>query len=289
MASSDSLFLTLPLRLQCLIDKAFDLTANPNHTTYSKAIDSDIIPQQNLTTGAGGFIVEPYESHPSISDDILGHQNNERQASISLSSIPSALQLLDLPPDDSKVLSVFKNAASGWTSDSITSFESLDPQEKFVSREDWRSVCAILLEHRSGESSSDDEPMSMSENGQDVEFSESYTDHESSASAESSSDEYMEHHITPQKRVKDQNRQSTSRLARLSLNLNPTRPSSRQNETCLKTFALFFPDVPHHKLTDHRIMIKDLQRISKLLGEKIKAEEVNMKLFFLRIIFHCSL
>lgn len=285
MASSD--FLTLPLRLQCLIDEAFDLTADP----YGKV--NDTIPQQNITVGAGGFFVESYESHPntsgSIDDDILESQNNERQASISLSSIPSALQLLDLPPDDSEVLSVFKNAASGWTSGSITSFEGLNPQEKFVSREDWRSVCAILLEHRRSEISSDDEPlprMSRAGDWQDVELdSESYIDHESGAdSAETSSDEYMEHHIRPQKRVQDQNRQSTSRLARPPLNSNPTRPSSRQKETCLKTFALFFPQVPHHKLADHRIMIKDLQRVSKLLGEKIKAEEVNINFFSLNNI-----
>ena len=285
MASSDSLFLTLPLRLQCLIDEAFDLTADPSHTAYGKANHS--IPQQNLTVGAGGFLVESYPnpSGASFDDDILERQNNERQASISLSSIPSALQLLDLPPDDSEVLSVFKNAASGWTSDSITSFEGLNPQEKFVSREDWRSVCAVLLEHRSSEiSSDDDEPspmMSKSENWQDVEHdSESYIDHESGVdSAESSSDEYMEQQVKPQKRVRDQNRQFTSRQARPPLHLNSTRPSSRQKEACLKTFALFFPEVPHHKLADHRIMIKDLQRVSNLLGEKIKAEEVNIVFF----------
>jgi hypothetical protein len=280
MASSD--FLTLPLRLQCLIDEAFDLTTDPSLTVDSKV--NDTTPQQNLTIGAGGFFIEshPNTSGTTIDDDILDRQNNARQASISLSSIPSALQLLDLPPDDSEVLSVFKNAASGWTSDSITTFEGLNPQEKVVSREDWRSVCAILLERRRSEIASDDEPlhkMSKSENWQDVEVdSESYIDHESGAdSAESSSDEYMDHPIRPQKRVQDQNRQfDTSRLT-----LNPTRPSSRQKETCLKTFALFFPEVPHHELADHRIMIKDLQRVSKLLGEKIKAEEVNIVYFFL--------
>jgi hypothetical protein len=291
MASSDPLFLTLPLRLQCLIDEAFNLTV-PSHIVFGKG--NDTIPQQNLTIGAGGFFVESYESHPSTSgttfdDDILERQNKERQASsISLSSIPSALQLLDLPPDDSEVLSVFKNAASGWTSDSITSSEGLNPQEKFVSREDWRSVCAVLLEHRSNEISSDDEPLpttktSKSGDWQDVELdSESYFDHESGAdSAETSSDEYVEDHIRPQKRVKDQNRQFASRLARPPLHLNPTRLSTRQKETCLKTFALFFPEAPHHKLADHRIMIKDLQRVSKLLGEKIKAEEVNIIFFSL--------
>jgi hypothetical protein len=273
MASSD--FLELPLRLQCLIDEAFDLTADPSHTVDGKA--KDAIPQQNVTIGAGGFLIEspPNTSGTTIDDNTLERQNNTRQASISLSSIPSALQLLDLPPDDAEVLSVFKNAASGWTSDSITSFEGLNPQEKFVNREDWRSVCAILLVHRKSGTASDDEPlsrMSSSENWQeDVELdSEGYIDHESGAdSAESSSDEYMDHPIRPQKGMQDQNRQIASRLT-----LNPTRPSSRQKETCLKTFALFFPEVPHHNLADHRIMIKDLQRVSKLLGEKIKAEEV---------------
>jgi hypothetical protein len=281
MASSD-LFLTLPLRLQCLIDEAFNLTAVPSHK------GNDTIPQQNPTIGAGGFFVESYEPHPNTSgttfdDDILDRQNKERQASISLSSIPSALQLLDLPPDDSEVLSVFKNAASGWTSDSITSFEGLNPQEKVVSREDWRSVCAVLLEHRSNEISSDDEAkMSKSGDWQDVEpDSEGYIDYESGAdSAETSGDEYVEQNIRPQKRVKDQNRQ----FARPPLHLNPTRLSTRQKETCLKTFALFFPEAPHNKLADHRIMIKDLQRVSKLLGEKIKAEEVNIVFFSLNII-----
>ena len=292
MASSDSLFLTLPLRLQCLIDEAFDLTVDPSHTAHRKATS----PQQNLTVGPGGFFVESYESRPNSSgttfnDNALERQNNDRPASISLSSIPSALQLLDLPPDDSEVLSVFKNAASGWTSDSITSFEGMNSQEKFVSRDDWRSVCAVLLEHRSSQISSDDddEPlprMSKSESWQDN--SDSYMDHESGTdSIESSSDEYMEQQVRPKKRVKDQNRQFTSRSP---LHLNTTRPSSRQKETCLKTFALFFPEVPHHELADHKIMIKDLQRVSKLLGEKIKAEEVNIVFFLffsLNHIFYC--
>jgi hypothetical protein len=291
MASSDSLFLTLPLRLQRLIDEAFDLTADPNHSVHGKLEANDSIPQQNHPiVGAGGFLVEPYESlaHPNTSgttiddDIILESHNNERQTSIPLSSIPSALQLLDLPPDDSDVLSVFKNAASGWTSDSITSFEGLNSQEKFVSREDWRSVCAVLLEHQGSDISSDDEPsprMSKSGDWQDiVELdSEGYIDHESGIdSAESSSDEYVEQHTRPQKRVQDKNRLFTSRRSPLHLNPTTTHPSSRQKETCLKTFALFFPEAPHQKLADQRIMIKDLQRVSKLLGEKIKAEEVNI-------------
>ena len=277
MASSDSLFLTLPLHLQRLIDEAFDLTADPNHSVYDAA--NDTIPQQNLTVGAGGFIVGSHPNTSTTDEDTLDRQKNKH---ISLSSIPSALQLLDLPPDDSEVLSVFKNAASGWTFGSITTpFDGLNPQEEFVSREDWRSVCAVLLEHRNSEISSDERlpRMSKSRNRQDVELdrdSEDYLDESGADSGKSSNDEYTEHHIRPRKGVQDQNRQSTSRRAHPPLHLDLTRPSSRQKATCLKTFALFFPEVPHHKLTDHRIMIKDLQRVSKLLGEKIKAEEVTV-------------
>jgi hypothetical protein len=280
MASSESLFLTLPLDVQRLIDEAFDLTADPNHSAYDTA--NDAIPQQNLTVGAGGFIVESHPNTSTTDEDILDRQKNKR---ISLSSIPSALQLLDLPPDDSEVLSVFKNAASGWTFGSIMSFDSLNPQEEFVSREDWRSVCAVLLEHRNSEISSDERlpRMSKSTNWQDVELdsdSEDYLDESGADSAESSNDEYTEHLTRPRKGVQDQNRQFTSRRARPPLHLDLTRPSNRQKETCLKTFALFFSEVPHHQLTDHRIMIKDLQRVSKLLGEKIKAEEVGNRYFF---------
>jgi len=277
MISSDSLFLSLPLRLQRLVDEAFNLTVltiDLNHAVYDKTTNNTI-PQQNLTIGAGGFFPESYQSPSSTSTpdkDNLDRQNNEGRSGISLSLIPSALQLLDLPPDDSEVLSVFRNAASGWTSCSITSFENLDPQEKFVSKEDWRSVCAVLLEHRNSEISNNEHLPKMSQDGELD--SADYIDSESGADPESSSDEYVEHHINirPRKRVQDQHRQS--RLARPPLPLDMARPSSRQMETCLKTFALFFPEVPRHKLADHRIMIKDVQRIAKLLGEKIKAEEM---------------
>lgn len=288
MVPSDSLFLTLPLRLQRLIDEAFDSTTDPDYTVYDKAKDkaNDTIPQQNPTIGAGGFLVESYESRPNTSntdEGVLDSQNNKRRSSIPLSSIPSALQLLDLAPDDSEVLSVFKNAASGWSSGSTTSFEGINPQENFVSREDWHSVCAVLLEHRNSEVSGDE---SLSRNWQDVDLdSESLVDLESVAdSTESSGDEYMVHHIRPRKKVQAQHRQSTSRLASPPLHLT----STRQKETCFKTFALFFPEVPHHKLADHRIMIKDLQRVSKLLGETIRAEEVSI-IFFLWMIFYFSL
>jgi len=56
---------------------------------------------------------------------------------------------------------------------------------------------------------------------------------------------------------------------------NQRRPlTARQQKTCLTTFALFFPEASEQDLPFQRIMIKDIQRVAKLLGEKIKAEDV---------------
>jgi hypothetical protein len=43
-------------------------------------------------------------------------KNGSLSPQISLSTIPSALQCLDLPPDDAQLLLVFKNTVLGWTS-----------------------------------------------------------------------------------------------------------------------------------------------------------------------------
>jgi hypothetical protein len=42
----------------------------------------------------------------------------------------------------------------------------------------------------------------------------------------------------------------------------------------LNTFALFFPEVPSLELSKQKIMVADIQRVAKLLGEKIKADGV---------------
>ena len=66
-----------------------------------------------------------------------------------LLTILSALQLLDLPPDDEQVLAVFPNAASGWGgSDRNTA----DEDALGVLRKDFFAVCAILFKPGADES-----------------------------------------------------------------------------------------------------------------------------------------
>src|SRR6266498_1739508 len=81
-------------------------------------------------------------------DDAFDSIAVEEAGQIALDLIPSALQRLDLPPDDEDVLSIFRNAASGWTSSSIKPLVLSDSSGKYISRDDWRAVCAVLLENR---------------------------------------------------------------------------------------------------------------------------------------------
>ena len=85
----------------------------------------------------GGFL--PPE--PSSADD--GELEDDTRAdAIPFSAIPSALQALDLQPDDEDVLAVFRNAATGWENKG----GSEDDAHLLVGRKDWRAVCAALLD-----------------------------------------------------------------------------------------------------------------------------------------------
>jgi hypothetical protein len=70
--------------------------------------------------------------------DHVTHTSNE-PTHIPLTLIPTALQILDLPPADEEVLAVFENAARGWGGAQVST------GEEGVSREDFRAVCAALL------------------------------------------------------------------------------------------------------------------------------------------------
>jgi len=50
--------------------------------------------------------------------------------------------------------------------------------------------------------------------------------------------------------------------------------SSHQKKESRIAFGLFFPDVTDNKLDEQRIMIRDIMRVTELLKDKIKAEEV---------------
>ncbi|CAE6434125.1 unnamed protein product [Rhizoctonia solani] len=82
--------------------------------------------------------------------------------------VPTALQMLDLPPDDEDVMNVFRNAATGWESRPGASRrrESGSDNEVVVdkdaglsvSRADWRAVCAVLLSQKDDEDEDEEEP-----------------------------------------------------------------------------------------------------------------------------------
>ncbi|KAG6915133.1 hypothetical protein DXG01_013097 [Tephrocybe rancida] len=183
---------------------------------------------------------------------------------IPVTDVPRALQKLDLPPDDEQVLAVFRNAASGWTAS--TSSEVDTTGGGWVSREDWRSVCAVLLEQAGKDESGDAQG--------DVPSDDQYLEDDEESGDEDDEDEYIEgpNPSTSRRRTRARGKYSSP-----SLSPGPSAPhklTKRQQEASREAFFLFFPDVRPEDAPKQKIMIKDIQRVAKLLGEKIKADEV---------------
>ena len=262
-SSTDTLFSTLPRYLQRRIDHAFDkflpqTSANPlQHDTTSM-----------LDTG-GGFVIE----NPALSglgrgfiaEDVLAETtvDGEERLGISMSSISAALQSLDLPPDDEQVLAVFRNAASGWSTSTSDVFCGRDTGGGMVSRDDWRSVCAVLLEnHQEGEL--------LLESDEDDASDDQY--HASEESDHDSDEDYVEDRGSLN-HDRSRGRPAKSSFPPIELH-SSQKLTKRQQQVALETFALFFPSVPASEVVHQKIMLKDIQQIAKLLGEKIKADEV---------------
>ena len=289
MASTETLFYALPVELQRMIDHAFDVVVTPNTSTKERPPKRRKINPESIAGpgGGGGFLVDdPSETSGGggfIADEgsnVSEGASEDGPNQIPFSLIPSALQRLDLPPDDDEILSVFKNAASGWNlSSARTSSDS------YVSREDWRSVCAVLLEHNPVEEDArlqdDSKSIHMDGDDEDVGESDEYVEENSDsdgqeAQNESSDDDYMDGLAasSSRRRVRGAKSMLINHVSLEDLSAHPERLTSRQRQTCLDAIALFFPDVPPCDLEDQKIMIKDIQRVAKLLNEKLKAEEV---------------
>jgi len=254
-----NLFSSLPRRVQRTIDDAFDTSINPNQT------DSGPRPvkrrKTSLEPSGGGFVVQ---SSP------LECQNTQ----ISLDLIPSALQHLDVPADDEEVLSVFRNAASGWASNSSEPKSALNSDTRYVSRDDFRAVCAVLLENRSPQDDQehpDDEEFDIG--GTTDEYVDDHDKSEAISSGGASDDDYVGGPSS--RRRKGKSRQVVSFD---ELNAQAHSLTQRQKQTCLDTYALFFPHTPPSELENQKIKIKDLHNAAKLLNEKLNADEVG-KLF----------
>lgn len=283
-------FLALSKSLQSKIDKAF--TVVNSDTSAISENGGGFLPENG-----GGFIPESsgsnmlaIEGRFSIVSEVSPTTDSaDSNSFIPLSLVPTALQRLDLPPDDPEVLAIFHNAASGWKFGSkyVGNVQNTGKHDLYVSREDWRSVCAVLLE-------GEDKGMFMDDNvhGQQNEGSEMESDYDEKINDNGSgddSDEYVEGRASTRKRTRrplsattktTPSRKRTHTLSEdedaSSDDTNQQRPlTARQRKTCLTTFALFFPEASKQDLPLQRIMIKDIQRVAKVLGEKIKAEEVN--------------
>lgn len=299
--SSDTLFFTLPRVTQKKIDSAFTSVAKKISKSSEPPPAGGFIPESGgfIRDGqddqfgggflrdddeGGGFIRDYHELSNSsgggfIRDEDSDHSSNVPQH-IPLSMIPSALQVLDLPPDDDDVLAVFRNAATGWTSsNNRVDTRQLEGGNQYVSRDDWRSVCAVLLEHAAGDAKLD-EDAEMAGPGIESDASNSDEYHQSEAEIEDEGDdddEYIEgpSASTARRRARHTRKSSSSpRSPSTPPDSRPRKLTSRQRQTCIDAYALFFPSAAPEELLSQRIMIKDIQRVAKLLNEKLKMEEV---------------
>jgi hypothetical protein len=289
----ESTFSTLPASLRRRIDQAFDSVVNPLLPSRKKRKT-----RHDNATADGGFIAETSQPGGFISDDEIApggfliddtqpggftvdeHDSSPNtpkyQSYISLSSIPAALQLLDIQPDDPDILSVFKNAASGWKKSSNSS-QSDEEQEEAVSKDDWRTVCAVLFEGSGGGDEGETGINEESEGVSDDEEYQDFEDDESEPSSDDGDDEYVVAGTSHPKSKSKPTRKSRRRATSSSPDSDSAKPlTARQTRECRVAFALFFPDTPDSALDKERIMIKDITRVAKVLKEKIKAEEVRL-------------
>jgi len=250
----------------------------------------------------GRFIPEPSppRAGPSTStipvdqdSDIQGEESSpDSDSHIPLSLIPTALQILDLPPDDEQVLLVFKNAASGWTSGPASTRRSLGSAgttEETVSLRDWRAVCSVLLEPGIQDGGVDDEDNGIDQDGVRRMLDELAED------SGGSSEEYVESdpggdsdgqypdddNYSDTQATRSTRRRSTrankgfEEIDEEDLEVKKNRPlTTRQKETSRQAFALFFPPSADANLEERRITISDLVRVSKELNEKITYDQV---------------
>ncbi|KAF9488841.1 hypothetical protein BDN71DRAFT_1435834 [Pleurotus eryngii] len=148
-ALGEAAFAALPETLQAKIDDAFTSISHSNPPQTGSGFAAAAVGRSG-----GGFIVED-----AVIDEAQG--DTAASARIPLASIPAALELLDLPPNDRQILAVFRDAAESDDEDDAVEYGA-NGKETSVSRSQWRAVCAVLLEGSSSPSSSSPSPPSHS-------------------------------------------------------------------------------------------------------------------------------
>jgi hypothetical protein len=296
----DSLTLVLTvMSLQAQIDNAF----------YS-ALDPQNRPPHDHVDAPGGFLLDDVPGgflppSPPAAGHESGPERDEQSSYIPLSRIPHALQLLDLPPDDEEVLSVFRNAATGWEDDSSSrqtahrhkrdptaASEDNDVTEGRVSLRDWRAVCTAVM----GEDGDDeyDREGSAIEDDENLDVTGEDSSPELDESSGGSSDEYRITETRSRKRSRKSaaaaggdgatgaNRKTRARKTRSTTTRrrSPLSPNTgagitpRQRRECLKAFLLFFPGVSEEVAQRRRLGVREVNAAATVLKEKIKSEEV---------------
>lgn len=243
----------------------------------------------------GGFIPESAGNSDGDDDDNSPSQSHHEHNHIPLTLVPTALQLLDLQPDDEDVFAVFRNAASGWEGRGAAK----DDAHLVISRKDWRAVCAALLDtggpdHDADDADMDDLGDGPNEDDSSEEYVESQDDEE--PVDDGSDEEYQDGGFIRSKsarktrgskgkgRTRTAPRSSSPLGSDISEELSsaPRRITARQKAESRRAFAMLFSDVPDGDLDKQRIMIKDVARVAALLKEKLTAEEVRSPLSPLR-------
>ncbi|KAE9398371.1 hypothetical protein BT96DRAFT_920901 [Gymnopus androsaceus JB14] len=280
-----------------------------------------IVDDQEINAGGGGFVLDDEElADSSGGGGFLPNDADEAEPSfplrIPLSSIPDALILLDLPPDDEQVLGIFRNAASGWDNYNPDGSNTNNghTSELSVTQDDWRAVCAVLLEPFGGTEGAsserdegslvaDDEEPALEDDAQaedsdvhmlsddgadpDADPGESDSDYYEPPGPSSSAGRRIRSRPRPSAKStgKRRARRNNNNDSDSDADDSPKTLSSRQKSACLESFAMFFADPElatnsksqsqqPQDVRKRRIMLTDIQRVAKLLGEKITAEDM---------------
>ncbi|QRV81857.1 hypothetical protein RhiJN_09872 [Ceratobasidium sp. AG-Ba] len=140
--SEDDEFWSLKPSLRRAIDTAFLKLVKLGNETDKGPARKKQRTGQDKEDGRGGFVQD--------GSDRDSDHDQEDEPNIPLALVPTGLQMLDLPPDDPEVLTVFRNAATGW--EDVRAKPRAGAEEPvdrdaglLVSKDDWRAVCSVLL------------------------------------------------------------------------------------------------------------------------------------------------
>lgn len=274
-------FFALPISTQRKIDKAFDYALRSiNQNTKLIA--------ENPSYGSnspGENIKMPY------------------------SVVHLALKFLNLPQDDEDILMVLRKAAQGWHEGPSAegNVSQATVADGFISRKDWRAVCAVLfdapLEHETSSPYGDAEerhhPEYEGENQDNADIEDlqggyvvQHTHQESSIGSDiyrgdqlaGSTDSYVSQDSddTYDAGDGDANSDTPSDFARRYGSRSSSTKEKQveglklhQKHAALEAFALFFPSYTSEAaIIAKRLTVEDLDRAAKSLRENSQLEEV---------------